>query len=199
MCEIVDAFDRGLEHKCYLTGKDNYRVQLATLQPYKGNRKQEKPPWYKEAREYLQYAWAAKVIDGMEADDAISIEQWANKDRSTCIVTIDKDLSNTPGWHYNWRKKEHFYVDNTQACRNFYKQMIVGDRTDNIAGLRGLGEKAASKHLDSVQDVTKMRKIVEQLYKEHTAHSWPGKDWKECFLENGRLLWMQREEGVMFE
>ena len=199
MERIIDEFSRGLEYKTFLTGSNNYRFQIATLNPYKGNRKQEKPIWYKEAREYLQYAWAAKIIDGMEADDAISIEQWANKDRSTCIVTIDKDLKNTPGWHYNWRTKEHFYVDNTEAWRNFYRQMIVGDRTDNILTLKGLGDKAADKALNHVQDVNQMRKIVEGLYKEHGPKTWPGKDWRECMRECGQLLWMQREEGVLWE
>ena len=196
---IIDAFDRGLEHKTYLTGSDNYRVALATILPYKGNRVQEKPIWYKEAREYLQYAFAAKVVDGQEADDAIGIEQFSHPDKSTCIVSIDKDMLTIPGYHFNWRTGEYKYVDNTEAHRFFWKQMITGDRTDNIQGLKGLGDKAASTALDGVQDVNKMRSIVERLYKENAAKSFPGRDWRECFVEMGRLLRIRRHEGEMFQ
>lgn len=199
MERIIDQFDRGLEHKTYLTGKDNYRIPLATILPYKGNRKQEKPIWYKEAREYLCYAWNAKIIDGQEADDAIGIEQFAHPNKETCIVSIDKDLLTIPGYNLNWRTGEYRYVDNIAAHRFFWKQMITGDRTDNVQGLKGLGDKAASAALDSVQDVSEMRATVERLYKENAAKSFPGRNWRECFVETGRMLYIRKREGEMWE
>ena len=47
---IVDKFDRGLEIQLYLTGSGNFREQVATIQPYKGNRTQPKPPYLPDVR-----------------------------------------------------------------------------------------------------------------------------------------------------
>jgi len=62
------------EYKGYLTGKGNFRDELVDY--YKANRKDaDKPIHYDAIREYLIKHWSAEVVEGMEADDAISIEQ----------------------------------------------------------------------------------------------------------------------------
>ncbi len=99
----------------YLTGEGNYREQVATFLPYKGNRmlKQEieahiaageytyyfegrklagttKPYHYDAIREYLIDYWDAEVIGGMEADDMLAIKQ-SEAYHNTCI-TPDVDI-----------------------------------------------------------------------------------------------------------
>lgn len=198
MHSIVDIFDRGLSGTVYLTSLDkeeNYRYKLATIRPYKGNRKQEKPRWFQEARDYLCYAWGAQIVKGMEADDAISIEQWRNKDRQTCIVSIDKDLRNTPGFHYDWRKGLHYYITLLEANRHFYMQMLTGDTTDNIGGVPNVGKVKAQRLLGECTSEAEMRQVVEQQYK---ACKWENIEWQEAMKECGNLLWMQREPNVLW-
>jgi hypothetical protein len=141
------------QYQCYLTGKENFRDQVATIIPYKGNREgQKKPSLYQELRDYLQSDWKAEVIKGMEADDAIGIAaydhfweeiQWPNK--KTIICTIDKDLNMIPGMHYNFVKKKLEYIDYETANRFFFQQILTGDATDNIRGLKGYGDAKAKK------------------------------------------------------
>lgn len=187
---IVDAFDRGLEQQSFLTGTGNYRHEIATIQPYKGNRTQPKPFYLPQVREYLQYAWGAKVVDGIEADDAVSCIQYAAKDKSTCIVTIDKDLDGTPGWHYNPVKKEHYYVTLDEANYFFYKQVLTGDRTDNIRGVRNLGPKKASKILEGLTSTIDLYRACQKEYLREY-----GADGQRQLVETANLLYILRKEG----
>lgn len=98
------------EYQIYLTGKGNFREKIAVTKPYKGNRLQEKPFHYKNLRAYMQGKHNAIIVDGMEADDAICIEQMKylslpegdNDCGQTIICTRDKDLRQCPGMHYGW-------------------------------------------------------------------------------------------------
>lgn len=109
----------------YLTGKGNFREKIAKKKVYKGSRKEEKPLLYNDITTYLIDSWGAQVVEGMEADDAMAIEQTSDrvatwkgamgleleeKDALTCgtiICTNDKDLRMVPGWHYSWPVGEH--------------------------------------------------------------------------------------------
>ncbi len=73
-------------YQCYLTSDDksNFRFDIATIRPYKGNRKDlEKPRWYNQIRNFLKDHRSAIEIHGMEADDALSIEQCKNKEAAS--------------------------------------------------------------------------------------------------------------------
>ena len=49
------------EHELFLTGKQNFRYDIAVTAPYKGNRKDVKKPKHLPLlREYLQTAWGCK-------------------------------------------------------------------------------------------------------------------------------------------
>ena len=74
--------------KLYLTGGGNFRFDIATVKPYKGNRKQEKPFYLPSVRKYLETKWGAVVVEGMEADDALCIVAGRNK----YDLLIDADL-----------------------------------------------------------------------------------------------------------
>jgi len=81
------VFPHGNNFYCWLTGKGNFRYQIAKTQEYKGNRRDTvKPSHYSHVREYLQTKWAAQVTEGCEADDAISIEAYKGDMESTVIV-----------------------------------------------------------------------------------------------------------------
>lgn len=143
-------------------------------------------------REYLIEYFGAELITGMETDDACGIEQWANKDRSTCIVTMDKDLDMIPGWHYNYVKQEMYYVDLATANKKFWLQVLTGDQTDNIQGIPKVGPKTAEKILHGVDGWTDMYNTVAREYKNRGLTI-------KHFHENATLLWMQREYMINYD
>ena len=176
-------------HVGYLTGKDNYRHDIAKTQPYKGNRKDAPRPVHLHSlREYLITAWDFRVANGQEADDAIGIHATLTRDNSI-IVSIDKDLDMIPGHHYNPVKKDHYYVNDKVALKNFYRQILTGDKVDNIEGLRGIGPKKADKILGDFDTDLAMYEAVLKAYDGDA----------ERVLENGQLLWIRRKEGELWQ
>lgn len=163
----------------FITGKGNFRYDVAVTAPYKGNRKSEKPKHYHLLREYLEKAWDAKVAKGIEADDAIAIRA-TEMGSDSVIVTIDKDLNQVPGWHYNFVKKDLFFVTEEEGIQFFYTQMLTGDTVDNIKGVKGIGPKKAEKLFDGKSEKEMWEICVEQLGSEERA------------IENAHLLWMLR-------
>ena len=185
---ITDKFNsRGVG---YLTGSGNFREAEATLRPYKGTRDPtHKPKYYKELKQYMIDVLGARVIHGEEADDALTQTQHAHPDDSTVIVTIDKDLDQVPGWHYNWRKDSLYYVTPEEGDKWFWKQMLIGDASDNIPGINKIGPKTADKLITTADNAVN-RKLVRELYdKQYGVNS------EAAFLECANLLYMRREEG----
>lgn len=189
---ILAKFDQAPWYKLYLSGKDNFRDKLGTIQVYKGNRDPSlRPHYYQEIKDYLIHIQGAIVINGQEADDAVGIEQWANKNRNTVIVSQDKDLNMIPGWHYNPVKEELSYINLSDANEFFFYQMLTGDRTDNIPGIKGIGDVRAKKLLEPCKKaVIDMAAVVKQKYKEQY-----GDQAEAAYKEVANLLWIRREEN----
>ena len=176
-------------HVGYLTGKENYRHDIAKTKPYKGNRKDAPRPVHLHSlREYLITAWDFRVANGQEADDAIGIHATLTRDNSI-IVSIDKDLDMIPGHHYNPVKKDHYYVNDKVALKNFYRQILTGDKVDNIEGLRGIGPKKADKILGDFDTDLAMYEAVLKAYDGDA----------ERVLENGQLLWIRRRKDEIWQ
>lgn len=161
--------DTGAFHMIiYLTGKENFRNDVAMLQQYKGNRynpdgsrKKPQPKLLPEARLELFTMYRAELQATQEADDALVIAQTAfNKNAESdvqstvsCISTIDKDLRISPGLHHNIGNSEVDKVDRLgyiyckgstlKGCglKFFYSQLLMGDSTDNIKGLPQVTEE----------------------------------------------------------
>lgn len=196
--EETEATDYAL----YLTdSSSNFRIPVATILPYKGRRPSDKPPHWENIREHLIEEYDAIVVKGMEADDALGIKQVHNSTRSggdadyssTIVCSRDKDLHMIPGWHYQWecgnQAMRKWFINETDAIRFFYQQLLTGDSTDNILGLFGVGGKAASvKALDSIEDELDMFTHVRKQYEDRF-----GSYWWQFMLENAKLLWILRE------
>lgn len=192
---IWDRFPNRKYQALYLTGKQNFRDKLATIQVYKGNRDpSHKPKYYSEIKQYILDYHPAVVVDGMEAEDACGIEQYKHKDKSTVICGVDKDLLCIPGYHYNPVKDTLTYVPIADANVHFWKQVLTGDRTDNIRGIDGLGPKSADKIIDPCsKDWLRMHDVVLAEYrKQH------GNDAERAMDETAKLIWILREEGVTY-
>lgn len=205
------------EYVVFLTGKDNFRDDVATTQPYKGNREDAvKPKHYADAREHLISKHGAAVVDGCEADDALG-EFLSNDDDNYHFIcaTIDKDLLMVPGHHYRWemtRKgkvfpEEHNHITPDEGAKFFFTQMLTGDSTDNIPGLyKYTGKKATKKvkdRLEGLPNPQAMYAEVENIYidavcsegtlvrSQEEIHSFLG--------EIGDLLWIRHGGHTSWE
>jgi hypothetical protein len=174
-------------YELFLTGKTNFRNDVAVTVPYKGNRTNKaKPVHLPLLREYLVTAWGAKMSEDQEADDDIAIRATELGDEAL-IVSIDKDFLQVPTWHYNFVKKEKKYVTPEEGLRFFYKQILMGDSADNIKGIYRVGPKTADKMMADL--------VTEQeLYQ-----CCVGGLGEERVLENARLLWLRRTANEMWQ
>lgn len=209
------------EYTCYLTNSPtNFRLELATIQPYKGNRTAPKPPYWLALRNYLLDEHDAVMVSGMEADDQMSIEQ--HKDLAqidstvrdvplygmTVICSRDKDLDTVPGHHYSWQagkqeEKPLYFITELDGLKNFYSQLLTGDSVDNIPGLYGVGKVKAKRALGGCESELELYKACRWWYERYFGSYW------ELFLvENAQLLHMRRtlndvwripEDGRMVE
>jgi 5'-3' exonuclease len=157
------------EYKLYISGSENFRKILYPA--YKANRTQPIPHMLGPCQEFLFNEWKAKFTEGYEADDAIGMEHDPD---ITIVCSIDKDLKQLPGEHYNFVKIEWDVIDEETAERNFWTQMLVGDTSDNIRGVDGIGPVKAKRILDGNHD---MYGTVRDIYNDD-----------ERFLMNFRLL-----------
>ena len=173
-------------YKIFLTGKNNFRHKIRS--DYKENRSGAKKPYhYENVRAYLIKQYNAQVVDGMEADDALSLSQTED----TVIATIDKDLLMVPGIHYNYVKKEWKEVTEESGTRFFYTQMLTGDKIDNIIGINGIGPRKAEKLLDSTPREDWDNTIIDIYIKEF------GENGFQRAVENSHLLWMLQRSRTM--
>lgn len=195
------------DYRIYLTGDGNFRFEVATLLPYKGKREESnRPVHYDFIRQMLQGEYAAQVVDGIEADDALSITQWHHVVNPTSWTTIlgtqDKDLKMVPGLHYNPSKREMFDMSPVDSRFAFYCQLLSGDSVDNIPGIYRIAEKTAEKKLLRLKNRSNkeiytavLRAYNDAQANEKIREKMPGDKWgEERIKEVGRLLWMLQEK-----
>lgn len=178
-------------YEAFLTGKNNYRYEIAKTVPYKGNRKDmQKPKHYEALRECMVTRLGAVIVDGQEADDEVAIRM-TKEPNQYLLVGVDKDLRQIPGWHHNPKKAETEYIDDFTGFKSFCTQLLTGDRVDNIPGLEGIGPVKASKALGKAKTKEELLQAVWKQYqeKEHEI---------EYLTEQGQLLWLRRYEGELW-
>jgi len=173
------------EYRVFLTGKGNFRHEYAVTAGYKENRKdKEKPEHLAVIRQYLIDEWEAVVSDEEEADDLIAI---AATQQPSIIVSIDKDFNQVPGKHFNPNTGKLYNVSEEDAVKFLYEQILTGDRADNIMGIKGVGPVKAKKALADCVTERQMYDVCVEMY---------GGD--ERVIENGRLLYLRRKEGEIW-
>lgn len=197
-------------YKLYIKGTGNFRYDVATIKPYKGNRDPSARPIYIDAvYSYLSRVWGAEKVDGIEVDDKLGIEQLRSliDNDSTIICTNDKDLNMIPGWHFDFTKEQptKVWIDEVDAMRNFYLQLLTGDPTDNIPGLYQItGKKVVASIKAGLEKITNTRAMYEYVHNayEHAVLHDPlitQENLDSILLEIGRLLWIQRYEDDVWE
>lgn len=179
------------DYRAWISGKGNFRYDIAKTVPYKGNRKDvQRPKHYEALREHLVKRHGAILTVGEEADDTVAID--STKLLNECwIVHVDKDLDQLQGWHYNPVRDEKYYVNEFEAYRSFCIQLLTGDRTDNIPGLQGIGPKKAEKALKDAKTTAELLEAAWEKYEELG-------NTMEYFTEQGQLLWLRRKENELW-
>lgn len=187
------------EFEIFLSGPTNFRYQV--FPEYKANRlKQERPKYLTHCKDYLQDKYNATVADNCEADDCMGIAQTAQTvETPTIICSLDKDMLQVPGWHYSWEiqggpankrwLKEACLqeISPIEGLRRFYKQLLMGDSSDGIKGVEGIGPVGAAKMLNHLETEEEMFDVVRDAY-----------GFDEIMLMNGKCLWIQRQVGQMW-
>lgn len=164
----------------YINGSDNFRYNVDPL--YKAHRKDvPKPRHLEPCREHLVCAHNAHLSTGIETDDEIGLLATGLWELGApfCVASLDKDLLQLPGKHFNFVKNTFTYVSPLEASQSFYRQMLIGDNADNIKGVQGIGQVKAGKAIDPLVEEQDMYDLVLSLYNDN-----------ERFLRNAQLLWI---------
>lgn len=194
------------DYQLYLSdsAEGNFRYKLNP--DYKSNRTQPKPKHYDALKEYLIVKHKAQIAYGREADDALAIEQCASLEtdwEGTVICSIDKDLNIIPGLHYTWeitrkgvvvRPELLYEVVELDGLKFFYKQMLIGDTSDNIKGITGIGKAKAEKLIEPCFTEKEMFNVVAEKYQGEF-----GDKWEEQMDMTGKLLWILQSEEDSWE
>ena len=208
------------DYQIFLTGKNNFRKDVATIREYKANRKNARYPIHlDDLKEYLIKNHPTSISGGQEADDELGIAL-TNAGDDGIIVSNDKDLLMVPGKHFVYTKDEKIVVTPEQGLRHFWTQVLTGDATDNIMGCPQIGPKKSEKALDGITDEQDYYDVVYGLYRRQLASkppegisidgdtvtytNWRDGDEKSVSLrdfitEIGRLLWIRRQPDEMWE
>lgn len=172
----------------FIGSSENFRKSVAS-KAYKGNRP-DKPAHYYTNREYL-LSCGAITVSGVEVDDAIAT--YGVRYPEGVVASADKDLTGVTGINlYNLRTRtlrriedriltyqvpkiklnafkipEVTYQEVIEFQGGYFTlyQMLVGDSTDHIAGVRGIGEKTATKLLKNAKSLNEGWGIVYNEYR----------------------------------
>jgi len=115
---------------------------------YKGKRKESTLKYIKTLKNYLLETYKVSIIPTLEADDLVALYKnfAGTKNIETTISSPDKDvLLQIPGKHYNYQKDEFVETSTSEGIDFLFKQVIMGDSTDNIQGIPGKGPVFADK------------------------------------------------------
>jgi 5'-3' exonuclease len=191
--EDVMKATEATSYRVFLSDKLVNNFRYAIDNNYKANRKDApKPKFYDSLRLFLVQSWKAEYTPGQEADDALGIEQCKQlAGRSvdgSVICSIDKDLLQIAGRHYNLSTGTHTTVTSHEGLLHFYRQLLIGDRVDNITGVKGIGKVRAGQVIAPECTADEAFQRVRSLYSDD-----------ERLLRNGQLLWIRRKENELWE
>ena len=170
-CEAVVVFDG--------EGSSDARVEMAP--DYKANR---------AGADYSHLAWLPTIYTGLravglefeettgaEADDVIAeLVRAAGAGRPSVIVSADRDFFQLLGDRVvianTMRKSSEQIVDSDEVRRRFGVEpwqwcdyvALVGDTSDNISGVRGIGPKRAAAALAGGHTLENLNGVVDQAW-----------------------------------
>ena len=188
-----------LDYELYIAGSNNFRYKL--YPEYKGNRTQPKPRWLQEVREYLVKQCKAQIVNDIEVDDKLGIQQ-TKYQLESIICSLDKDLLQIPGRHFSWeiqgtsstgkvwtRPAGVRFISPFDGTRIFYKQLLLGDQSDNIPGFDGKLRNTTPKFVAALQEP------INSMFDEFEMYEYVKSQFKIDGIDTfAQLLWILKEE-----
>lgn len=171
------------------------------ISTYKANRP-PKPDFYlalaPAIREHLLDRWGfQEAPEGYEADDAMAsaAAKFRREGKTHVLCGIDKDLKQIKGTHYNFNKKTSVVVEWSEAQYVLATQLLMGDSTDNIGGVPGVGAVRAKKFLEAMPTTTYkgFMEAVLKVFQEKFGEALGLKRFCETYL----LVWL--DDSLEFE
>ena len=162
--KIQNMYDEtGATHANFFISQGKY-FRHSIFPDYKksrGNTRSELK-WIRTLKNYLIEGYNALSMNMVEADDLVAYwNKNYSKDVKTIICSPDKDLLHSiEGTHFNYSYKlmdkenpesviKGWWVTTTEEEANTFKniQLLMGDSTDGITGIPGVGIKGAEKFI----------------------------------------------------
>ena len=173
--------------------KGNFRKEISKT--YKANRiGREIPPILNELQQHIKFQYESISGYGVETDDVVATYWKSLTDtfgrNEVIIVSIDKDYKQLPCIMYNYHLKHQCYYDinEPEAKRNFYTQMITGDTADNVNFCKGHGEAYCKKAFkDCLSDYSYIRVVFSLFKKIYKSKA------REMYIQCFRLLKLKTE------
>jgi len=135
------------------SGPKNFRYSV--LDSYKWNRRNvKKPLLFNDIKDYLKKHYLCMQQDELEGDDLMGILSTQERGKFT-ICSIDKDMLQIPGRHFNWSHGKATTVTKAAGNHAFYMQVLTGDATDGYTGIPGVGKVKATKILAEIKEDSK--------------------------------------------
>ncbi len=132
---------------------ENFRLEIDPTYKWKRPGHTGRPANYNAVREGLSDAILSKTLPRLEADDVMGIIQTAPassgirksllRGGETIIISVDKDMLQVPGLHYNPVTKRRSVVEKVDGDHLHMVQTLMGDAVDNYDGVPGIGIKKA--------------------------------------------------------
>jgi DNA polymerase-1 len=161
---VFDAKGKTFRNDLYTAYKANRLAMPETLRP--------QIPCIKEV--VRAYRIPVLELEGYEADDIIATlaNHWEKQGAEVVIVSGDKDLMQLVSEHVTMldtMKGEHIGLAEVQAkfgvdpARVVDVQGLMGDATDNIPGIPGIGEKTAIKLITEWHDLENLLRHADKI------------------------------------
>ena len=164
----------------FSTCSKNFRYEIDPT--YKANR--EKTPLTEIVKHFKWYVISVlesegenvKYSDTLEADDLISQAVEVLEQHYPIVASIDKDLKQIPCAHFDYYKKKvgedeqgnvltdfrgFSYTTPQEGYEMLLEMLLIGDTSDNIKGVKGIGKVKAKKLLKERNNFGKLRAVVE--------------------------------------
>lgn len=184
--QYVGVIDSGTSFRCSI--EPTYKAQRDKTSIL------EKQPFIYRVRDYLVEKYKFNLVTDIEGDDALAImnrrfnkyfsvnikgQECERLTYKTVIVSIDKDLLQLQGVHYNMKSyrtdlssptNASIFIDDkgkfyATSYKLLYAQMLIGDTADNIKGLKGYGQVAATKLLSPCSNEQECIDVIKEHYK----------------------------------
>jgi 5'-3' exonuclease len=156
--DSIESVDSLLDTILSLTSAEGYYLFISEGKyfrhrintDYKGNRKKSSLLYTRTLKQYLKEEYKAKAYSGVEADDLVAFfAHNYKKEALKTVCSIDKDvLYQLEGNYFNYMTHQSGITSEEDANYFLWKQVLMGDSSDGVEGIPGIGKIKAEKILE---------------------------------------------------